>query len=258
MKSNAPVDRNFDDLTEKFKRKVYGGLKGEIRLAVIWRDLNQLMALKVMGKPIRILDIGGGLGQLSTKLSLMGHQVSYNDISCSMMIEAQKLAKKNDQLNNIDWHNCPYQDLSPEILGRFDLVMCHAVIEWLAHPDKLIEALTLLKAENGVISLTFYNQNSLIYRNLLKGNFKLLEREFNADPGSLTPHTPFLPESVLLWIKANNLEILKSSGIRVFFDYIASLKGGHLNDVELISKELEYSEIEPFKSLGRYIHYVLR
>jgi S-adenosylmethionine-dependent methyltransferase len=50
MKSNAPVDRNFDDLTEKFKRKVYGGLKGEIRLAVIWRDLNQLMALKVMGK----------------------------------------------------------------------------------------------------------------------------------------------------------------------------------------------------------------
>ena len=86
MKSNAPVDRNFDDLTEKFKRKVYGGLKGEIRLAVIWRDLNQLMALKVMGKPIRILDIGGGLGQLSTNLSLMVHHVSYNDISCSMMI----------------------------------------------------------------------------------------------------------------------------------------------------------------------------
>ena len=143
MKSNAPVDRNFDDLTEKFKRKVYGGLKGEIRLAVIWRDLNQVMALKVMGKPIRILDIGGGLGQLSTNLSLMGHQVSYNDISRSMMIEAQKLAKKNGRLNNIDWYNCPYQDLSPEILGRFDLVMCHAVIEWLAHPNKLIEALTL-------------------------------------------------------------------------------------------------------------------
>jgi S-adenosylmethionine-dependent methyltransferase len=91
------------------------------------------------------------------------------------------------------------------------------VIEWLADPDKLIEALTQLKAKNGVISLTFYNQNSLIHRNLLKGNFKLLEREFNADPGSLTPHTPFLPESVLLWTKANNLEILKSSGIRVFF-----------------------------------------
>ena len=107
MKSNAPVDRNFDDLTEKFKRKVYGGLKGEIRLAVIWRDLNQVMALKVMGKPIRILDIGGGLGQLSTKLSLMGHQVSYNDISCSMMSVAQELAKKDDRRNNIDWHNCP-------------------------------------------------------------------------------------------------------------------------------------------------------
>ena len=68
MKRNAPVDRNFDDLTEKFKHKVYGGLKGEIRLAVIWRDLYQVLALNVMGKSLRILDIGGGLGQLSTCL----------------------------------------------------------------------------------------------------------------------------------------------------------------------------------------------
>jgi S-adenosylmethionine-dependent methyltransferase len=258
MKSNAPVDRNFDDLTEKFKRKVYGGLKGEIRLAVIWRDLNQVVASRLLGEPIRILDIGGGLGHMSTKLSLMGHQVSYNDISRSMMLEARNLAKKNDQLNRINWYNCPYQDLTSEILGQFDLIMCHAVIEWLAHPDKLIGALTELKAKNGVISLTFYNQNSLIYRNLLKGNFRVLESEFNADPGSLTPHTPFLPESILLWTKANNLELLKSSGIRVFFDYITSLKGGHLNDADLIAKELEYSQVEPFKSLGRYIHYVLK
>ena len=118
--------------------------------------------------------------------------------------------------------------------------------------------MTRLEVENGVISLTFYNQTSLIYLNLLKGTFKLLEREFNADPGSLTPHTPFLPKSILLWTKSNNLEILKSSGIRVFFDYISSLRGGHLNDVDLISKELEFSEVEPFKSLGRYIHYVLK
>ena len=85
-----------------------------------------------------------------------------------------------------------------------------------------------------------------------------MESEFNADSGSLTPHTPFLPESILLWTKANNLELLKSSGIRVFFDYITSLKGGHLNDADLIAKELEYSQVEPFKSLGRYIHYVLK
>ena len=33
------TDRNFDDLAQKFARKVYGELKGDIRLAVIWRDL---------------------------------------------------------------------------------------------------------------------------------------------------------------------------------------------------------------------------
>ncbi|HIG66824.1 MAG TPA: hypothetical protein EYQ44_03220 [Porticoccaceae bacterium] len=58
-------DRNFDDLAEKFARRVYGGLKGEIRLAVIWRDLVTTMPQILSGKPLRIIDIGGGLGQLS-------------------------------------------------------------------------------------------------------------------------------------------------------------------------------------------------
>ena len=258
MENSFPADRNFDDLTEKFKRKVYGGLKGEIRLAVIWRDLSQILASRFLLRPIRVLDIGGGLGQLATKLSSMGHEVSYNDISANMMSEAQNLARKNDQLSSINWYNCSYQELSYKNLGHFDLIMCHAVIEWLAHPSDLIRTLADLKSKDGVISLTFYNKNALIYRNLLQGNFRVLESKFNADPGSLTPHTPFLPESILGWAKASKLELVKSSGIRVFFDYIPSFKGGHLNDADLIGKELEYSESEPFKSLGRYIHYVLK
>ncbi len=32
-------DRNFDPITEHFVKKVYGGLKGDIRLAVLKRDL---------------------------------------------------------------------------------------------------------------------------------------------------------------------------------------------------------------------------
>jgi S-adenosylmethionine-dependent methyltransferase len=55
-------DRNFDDLADKFERKVYGGLKGDIRLAVIWRDLLSPVPQISHGSHLRILDIGAGSG----------------------------------------------------------------------------------------------------------------------------------------------------------------------------------------------------
>ena len=33
------VDRSFDDVADHFEKKVYGGLKGDIRLAVLRRDI---------------------------------------------------------------------------------------------------------------------------------------------------------------------------------------------------------------------------
>ena len=36
-------DRNFDDLAPRFKRNVYGGLKGELRLRVLQRDFDEFI-----------------------------------------------------------------------------------------------------------------------------------------------------------------------------------------------------------------------
>lgn len=37
------VDRNFDDIAEKFTRNIYGTTKGQIREAVVWQDLDALL-----------------------------------------------------------------------------------------------------------------------------------------------------------------------------------------------------------------------
>lgn len=87
-------DRNFDDLTEKFSRKVYGGLKGDVRLAVIWRDLLSVMPAINSSQPIRVLDVGGGLGQMSVRLAELGHHVTYNDVSLNMSAVAKQSANK--------------------------------------------------------------------------------------------------------------------------------------------------------------------
>ena len=250
----SPQDRNFDGLADKFARKVYGGLKGEIRLAVIWRDLVAMIPAIEGGRPLRILDVGGGLGQFTVRLAALGHRVVYNDVSAQMHQKARDLAQQHRLDGHIKWCHSPYQDLVD--LGKFDLVLCHAVIEWLADPGSLIAELKAFIAEDGYLSLTFYNQSGLVYRNLIRGNFRLLETDFKPDAGSLTPAHPMLPSTVTKWLEASELDLCCSSGIRVFHDYVTTVRGGHEDPQSVIDMELKHSLIEPYKWLGRYLHFI--
>lgn len=252
--SNELNDRNFDGLSEKFARKVYGDLKGEIRLAVIWRDLTAALPELEAGRALRILDVGGGLGQFTVRLAELGHTVVYNDISVEMLDTAKRLAKQQGVEDLISWHHGAYQDLNEP--GKFDLVLCHAVAEWLAEPAKLIAGLRSYLRDTGLLSLTFYNQHGLVYRNLIRGNFKLLDRDFKAHPESLTPSTPLTPDQVKQWLAESQLLLRTSSGIRVFHDYVITQRGGHTDSASVVAMELRYSGQEPYKWLGRYIHFI--
>lgn len=257
--SGHTADRNFDDLADRFERKVYGGLKGEIRLAVIWRDLQTLVPEINSSKKLRILDIGGGLGQIAVKLAALGHHVDYNDLSKEMLLKAQKLATEHGVEDKMGWYHCAYQDLNQQLSQskeHYDLVLCHALAEWLADPTSLVPTLKTFIADKGHLSLTFYNRHSLVYRNLIRGNFRVLESDFEADSNSLTPTQPVDPQAMIEKVNASGLKLLNSSGIRVFTDYVTTMRGGHTDSQSVIDKELEYSLLEPYKWLGRYIHLI--
>ncbi|MFX6209449.1 methyltransferase domain-containing protein, partial [Acinetobacter baumannii] len=75
-----------------------------------------------------------------------------------------------------------------QLTEPYDLVLCHAVLEWLAEPHAILPVLHQLCAPGGWLSLAFYNRDALIYRNLLKGHFRKLRKERFAGEGqSLTP-----------------------------------------------------------------------
>ena len=68
------ADRSFDAIADHFEKKVYGGLKGDIRLAVLRRDIFEYSAQmsKSLGRPLRILDVGAGLAQIAIDLAAQG------------------------------------------------------------------------------------------------------------------------------------------------------------------------------------------
>ena len=264
LKEDVRTDRSFDAIADHFEKKVYGGLKGDIRLAVLRRDLFEYCAQmsSTLGRPLRILDVGAGLAQIAIELATQGHILVINDISANMLEKAQEraaLSTANDEKLNITWYVCPYQELEEKLADeteKFDLIMCHALLEWLAEPAAVMDFFDQQLSNNGALSLCFYNPASFDYRNLIMGNFNLLDNtEYKADnKKSLTPNHPVAKEEVEAWLQAHDYQTLIASGLRVFHDYSPLKRGGHNDPEAVIRMELRYSQLDPYKWLGRYLH----
>lgn len=255
------ADRSFDTIADHFEKKVYGGLKGEIRLAVLRRDIFEYSTQmsEALGRPLRILDVGAGLAQIAIELATQGHSVVINDISANMLKKAKANAEQIDQALDITWYVCPYQALAEKLtkeVDKFDLILSHALLEWLAEPATVMDFFDQYLTDDGALSLCFYNPASFDYRNLIMGNFNLLDNtDYKADnKKSLTPNHPVAKEEVESWLKAHDYQTVRSSGLRVFHDYAPLKRGGHNDPDAVIRMELRYSQLEPYKWLGRYLH----
>lgn len=247
------ADRNFDDIACHFEKKVYGGLKGQIRLAVLSKDLGLLQGV-FGGRPLRILDIGAGLGQISLKLAQKGHHCTLTDISSAMLDKA--LQSASTLAGDVVFPRfivTDYQSLDEHITGEtFDVILCYAVLEWVANPKELFDTIESYLATDGVLSLCFYNPASLVYRNLMMGNFHHLKSPKPSNKKSLTPNNPVSYDMVKSWL--TNYHIIQESGIRVFSDYTSHKRGGLANADDVIAMELAYSDRLPFRLMGRYLH----
>ncbi len=260
--SNKSNGQNFDDLAPKFQRKIYGGLKGRLRLAVLENDLAQFLPEafdKPTHKPLRILDAGSGYGPFSLQLAQMGHHVTLCDISKKMLGRAAQQISEKKLTSNVNLVHSAIQELPVDEKDQFDLVLCHAVIEWVQNPQDLISHLLRQIDQNGMLSLIFYNLNGLIFKNLLRVNYnKIIKEEYAGWPGSLTPAFPRKPHDVLNWLRQQDVDIICHSGIRVFHDYILDPEDKDKDPETVVDLELKFSRQMPYRDLGRYQHIVGR
>ena len=252
-------DRNFDDIAQKLTRKIYGSIKGDIRLAVLERDLMPVVRQEKGGKALRILDAGGGAGQFSVKLAALGHQIVYCDISANMLAQARELYASNAPDADVEFIHGSIQSLGDRALAPFDLVLCHAVVEWLAQPRETLAGLLDLLRPGGLMSTLFYNRHSLMMLYLIRGRFdKVMSGKLAGWGNSLTPTNPQEPDDVYGWFDAWGYETLCCSGVRCFHDYVTTKRRDEFSRQDIIAAELKMSRIEAFRSTARYIHLLNR
>jgi len=249
-------DKNFDKLSQKLAKNIYGTTKGEIRAAVLWRDL--VPALATLGhQRLRILDAGGGFGFFSQKLAALGHDVVLCDISAQMLEQAKQHISASKTPLSIQIVHRPMQALTVEEFGQFDVILCHAVAEWLIDAHSTLQGLLTLLKPNGLFSLMFYNKEALRFHSLISGNFDYVNRDFNVKKKvGLTPTHPLYIEDVRSWFTQWKLSLVSQSGVRVINDYLKNHLPPDFDKNQLIDMELAYSQREPYISLGRYVHFI--
>lgn len=244
-------DRNFDDLIERFESRVYETGKGDWRLNLLKEDLS---AIANSEKKLSVWDAGCGFAQISQWLAESGHHMTLCDVSEKMLDRARQVF--TDSQLGADFYHAPVQQLAPE-LPTFDLVLFHAVIEWLAQPlDGLRIVLNKVKP-GGQLSLLFYNRNAMVFSNVLKGQWRLkpiIDDSYLGKGNKLTPPNPQYPHEIEQLLNDEGFEIQVHTGIRVFHDYLSPEVMSRTDNAELFELEARYCRMPVYRDMGRYVH----
>ncbi len=258
-------DVYFDGVAEAFNAAIYETSRGYIRLGVLWADLRGAVP-EIQTDKLRILDVGGGMGQVATRLARLGHSVVLADPSEEMLGRARSVVSR-EGLSNITLIRSSAQELKEHTADTFDLVMCHAVLEWVASPGAVIGALRPFVKPSGALSLMFHNQNAAVFKSVTRGDFATYAsphaaREVEAsvptkdETGQFKGARALRVETVTRLLQDHGLEVTHRAGVRIFHDHILDLTEERLEG--LLELEKNYRSVEPFASLAQHIHLVCR
>ncbi len=252
--------QGFDGKAAWFQMRIYGNRKGALRLALLWEQLLRHVPALAADQPLQILDLGAGIGQLSARLAAKGHKLTLVDASHEMLT----LAREHFQSEGLTLEqaavHCAALDAVPALgLPQQDLVLCHAVLEWLPDPREGIAVAAACVKAGGYLSLAYYNRHGLVYRNLLHGNFERIQQEnYSGHPGGLTPVHSLIPDELESWLQPLGLQPVYRAGLRTFSDFMAREVVDKYNFEQILEMERRFAEQEPYRSLGRYQHLLCR
>ncbi len=253
-------DTNFDGRAAKFANNIYGTSKGQVREAVLWWLLQQ-GPLTQLPPLSRVLDAGGGQGQLARRIAALGHSVVLMDLSQEMLTLAQQQAEQQGLAAQFNYLHGPIQTLAQHELGQFELVLCHAVLEWVAEPLPVLSSLFAAVQPGGYLSLAFFNHQAAEFHNLVAGNFDNIGQAMTSRKVRrvrMVPQNPLHNETVLEQARMVGFELVEQAGVRVIHDYLRDKSLQQTELERLIELEIEFCRRPLYRELGRYTHLLLK
>lgn len=242
-------DRLFNGIASKFADNIYGTTKGKLRHLILCDVLAPYTR-----EPLRILEVGGGTGVMTAHLAEQGHQITLTDASEDVLVHARENLNRYD---NVAIQQQYLQDIDD--MHQYDLVVCHAVLEWLDKPFEAIDFLFDHLQQGATLSLSFFNRDAALMANAIYGNFEYIERGLKVkNQVKLNPNQALPAKQVVDYCTEKGFEILCKTGVRCFHDYMKVNEHQTSKFDQLLRTERQYNQVEPFLWLGKYFHLMLK
>ena len=211
--------------------------------SVVWDDLSraveELQARR--GRPLAIVDVGGGTGGFAVPLAELGHKVVVVDPSPDSLASLERRAAEagvgaqvSSRQGDVDTLD---EAVDPE---QADVLLCHDVLEVADDPAVGVAAMAVVLRSGGVLSLLAANRSAAVLGRVLAGRLDAAELVLGAGTGpaagtgaaaagvgtggSAGPARPQLrrfdaPELTGL-VESSGMSVLGVHGDRVFSDLV--------------------------------------
>lgn len=201
-----------------------------LRTAAVWATVSEAAAGQsaALGRPLRVLDLGGGTGGLAVPLAEHGHDVTVVDPSPDALASLRRRAAETgvaDRVRAVQGDT----DSVHDVVGanaRYDLICVHGTLEVADDPDAAVAHVTGLLDEGAVLSIVVAQRLSAALARALAGEFEraqaILERPDgrwgDGDPGPRR----YDEASVVDLLTRHGLDVRTSHGVRIFSDHVPS------------------------------------
>ena len=215
--------------------------------------------IPVDSPPLQVLDAGGGNGLDSLALARMNHCVEIADISQQMLDDARANAALAGVTDRVNTHAVDLHGLDKVFdEARFDVVLCHNVIQFVDDIQPLLQSLIRVLKPGGFLSMITTNQYSLPYQAAffdqdLDAAFDSLDQSSQHNSIFDIDVHAYRPDEVCDWLEELGLEIKTYYGIRCLYNYWGSneLKEDSTIYAKLKKLEMEFAGRDPYRQTAR-------
>lgn len=230
---------------------------GRLFYQTAWRQIDNHFTSE---KKQSILDIGCGFGITSHEFSKKGYTVTGIDPTPEMIAIAQENAFKEGL--NITYTTGTLGD-AHMLAERYDWIFCHNVLEYLDHPQEMIQAISNQQSVNGRLSLIAHNPVAKVMKKAIinKDPEGALDSIGNTQEYSgiiQTDITIYTKDQLVEWLEECGYKVRYSYGIHNLYGYIADndIKMDKQWNEQMIELELKLGSESPYKDIAIFTHLI--
>jgi S-adenosylmethionine-dependent methyltransferase len=224
---------------------------------------HNLNALHDLSRPLTVLDAAGGNGMNSAYLLQNGHRVTLFDRDPNMLAQAQERLAEAGLAERCRLVQGSLEQIAELLPGeRFDLILCHHVLEYLTEVPPVLSALASLAAPGGELSVITLNPVSEVIRAILfRHDISLARRKLTVldyDAKWFGQAVLYTQDQITAWGGQAGWRLRDFGGLRVLADYVPEAELTEAREQELLELEQALSGQEPYRRFGRYLQFAFQ